>query len=83
MFAGVIVAILGGAAVGVERQRSGHATGPDARLGGIRTFTLLGTLAGIAGMLIESGDGAAAALLLAGGLARDRRRLHSREQERH
>ena len=45
-FAGLTVAILGGAAVGVERQRSGHATGPDARLGGIRTFTLLGTLAG-------------------------------------
>ena len=67
-FAGVIVAILGGAAVGVERQRSGHATGPEARLGGIRTFTLLGTLAGIAGMLIESGDDAAAALLLAGGI---------------
>ncbi len=50
--AGLGVAILGGAAVGVERQRSGHATGPDARLGGIRTFTLLGTVAGIAGQLI-------------------------------
>ena len=36
-FAGLVVAILGGEAVGVERQRSGHATGPDARLGGIRT----------------------------------------------
>lgn len=33
-------------AVGVERQRSGHATGPEARLGGNRTFTLLGTRAG-------------------------------------
>src|SRR5690349_19575812 len=39
---GLVVAVLGGAAVGVERQRSGHATGPDARLGGVRTFTLLG-----------------------------------------
>ena len=68
-FAGVIVAILGGAAVGVERQRSGHATGPDARLGGVRTFTLLGTLAGIAGTLIESGNAIPAAFLLAGGLA--------------
>ena len=58
-FAGVIVAILGGAAVGVERQHSGHATGPDARLGGIRTFTLLGTLAGIAAMLIDAGSGRA------------------------
>jgi uncharacterized membrane protein (DUF4010 family) len=66
--AGVFVAILGGAAVGVERQHSGHATGPDARLGGIRTFTLLGTLAGIAGMLIESGYSVPAGFLLAGGI---------------
>ncbi len=44
--AGLVVAILGGAAIGVERQQSGHATGPDARLGGVRTFTLLGTVAG-------------------------------------
>jgi uncharacterized membrane protein (DUF4010 family) len=68
-FAGVIVAILGGAAVGVERQHSGHATGPEARLGGIRTFTLLGTIAGIAGMLIESEQVVPATLLIAGGLA--------------
>ena len=67
--AGVLVAILGGAAVGVERQRSGHASGPEARLGGIRTFTLLGTLAGIAGYLIESGYTVPAALLVAGALA--------------
>lgn len=67
-FAGLIVAILCGAAVGVERQRSGHATGPNARLGGIRTFTLLGTLAGIAGMLIESGYVVPSAFLLAGGV---------------
>lgn len=68
-FAGLAVAILGGAAVGVERQRSGHATGPDARLGGIRTFTLLGTLAGIAGLLIEAGHPIPASLLLSGGIA--------------
>ena len=67
--AGIIVAILGGAAVGVERQRSGHATGPEARLGGIRTFTLLGTLAGIAGFLTEAGFAIAAALLVSGALA--------------
>ncbi len=66
---GVIVAILGGAAVGVERQRSGHATGPDARFGGIRTFTMLGTLAGIAGFLIKAEYTMAAALLIAGALA--------------
>jgi uncharacterized membrane protein (DUF4010 family) len=68
-FAGIIVAILGGAAVGVERQRSGHATGPDARLGGIRTFTLLGTLSGVAGFLTEAGFAIAAALLVSGALA--------------
>jgi uncharacterized membrane protein (DUF4010 family) len=68
-FAGLIVAIIGGAAVGVERQRSGHATGPDARLGGIRTFTLLGTTAGIAGFLIEQGFVIPAALLVGGALA--------------
>ena len=67
--AGLIVAILGGAAVGVERQRSGHATGPDARLGGIRTFTLLGTLAGIAGQLLEAQYTSLAAILLGGALA--------------
>ena len=66
---GLIVAILGGAAVGVERQRSGHASGPDARLGGIRTFTLLGTLAGIAGYLAESDLAIPAALLVSGALA--------------
>ena len=68
-FAGLIVAIIGGAAVGVERQRSGHATGPDARLGGIRTFTLLGTAAGIGGFLIASGFAVPAALMVAGALA--------------
>jgi uncharacterized membrane protein (DUF4010 family) len=67
--AGLVVAILGGAAVGVERQRSGHATGPQARLGGVRTFTLLGTLAGIAGLLTAAGYAPAAGLLIAGALA--------------
>ena len=65
---GLIVAILGGAAVGVERQYSGHASGPDARLGGVRTFTLLGTLAGIAGLLITWELAVPASLLLAGAL---------------
>ena len=67
--AALAVAILGGAAVGVERQRSGHATGPDARFGGIRTFTLLGTVGGIAGLLIARGLVVPAALLVAGSLA--------------
>ncbi|HYE88691.1 MAG TPA: MgtC/SapB family protein [Vicinamibacterales bacterium] len=68
-FVGLIVAILGGAAVGVERQHSGHATGPDARLGGLRTFTLLGTIAGISGYLIDTGNLVPAGFLIAGGIA--------------
>jgi uncharacterized membrane protein (DUF4010 family) len=48
---GLVVAALGGAAVGVERQRSGHASGTEARFGGVRTFTLLGGVAGLAGWL--------------------------------
>jgi uncharacterized membrane protein (DUF4010 family) len=63
------VAILGGAAVGVERQRSGHATGPDARFGGVRTFTMLGAIAGIAGLLIAASLMIPAALLIGGALA--------------
>ena len=69
LFAGIAVAILGGAAVGVERQWSGHASGPDARLGGIRTFTFLGALAGISGGLTGQGYPLPAALLVAGAMA--------------
>ncbi len=65
-FGGLMVAILGGAAVGVERQRSGHATGPHARLGGVRTFTMLGTLSGVAGLLLDRQMSASATVLLAG-----------------
>lgn len=67
--AGVIVAILGGAAVGVERQRSGHATGPNARLGGVRTFTLLGIVAGAAGWLTRHDFTLPAGLIVAGAVA--------------
>jgi uncharacterized membrane protein (DUF4010 family) len=45
------VATLGGLAVGLERQWSGHATGPRARLAGLRTFTMLGLIAGLSGWL--------------------------------
>jgi uncharacterized membrane protein (DUF4010 family) len=48
---GLGVATLGGAAIGLERQWSGHASGPQARFGGIRTFTLLGSTAGLAGSM--------------------------------
>jgi len=65
----IAVAALCGTAVGIEREWSGHATGPRARIGGIRTFTLLGALAGMAGWMWSLGDSAIAAVLLAGGVA--------------
>lgn len=64
--AGLVVAALGGACVGVERQHSGHATGEHARMGGVRTFTLLGGLAGIAGYLSRAGIDGLAITLTAG-----------------
>ncbi len=64
----IAVAALGGAAIGVERQWSGHAAGPAARIGGVRTFTMLGILGGLAGWLWSQGQPAlGAAILLAGG----------------
>lgn len=62
----IAIAALGGAAIGLERQWSGHASGPEARIGGIRTFTLLGGLAGTAGWFWTLGATALAAVLLAG-----------------
>ncbi len=51
---GLLIAALGGAAVGLERQWSGHAEGPGARFAGIRTFTMLGTVGGFIGGLVSS-----------------------------
>jgi uncharacterized membrane protein (DUF4010 family) len=62
----VLAATLGGMAVGLERQWSGHATGPRARFAGIRTFALLGGLAGVAGQLWLMDAIALAVVLLAG-----------------
>ena len=59
------VATIGGAAVGVERQWSGHASGPAARFAGVRTFTLLGALAGLSGLLWTWGAQALAITVLA------------------
>jgi len=67
--AGIVVAAVGGAAIGVERQRSGHATGPDARFGGVRTFTLLGGAAGLAGWLTTRDLAGVAIVLTAGTVA--------------
>lgn len=63
---GLLIAALGGAAVGLERQWSGHAEGPGARFGGLRTFTMLGAVGGFSGWLWAVGVTAPAALLFAG-----------------
>lgn len=61
----IAIAGLAGLAVGVEREWSGHATGPDARFAGVRTFLLLGAIGGIAGWLSDSGATALAVGLVA------------------
>jgi len=66
---GLLVATLGGAAIGVEREWSGHASGPHPRFGGIRTFTMLGALSGIAGWLSANGLVPLAVVLLAASAA--------------
>jgi uncharacterized membrane protein (DUF4010 family) len=66
---GLLIATLGGAAVGLERQWSGHAEGPRARFAGIRTFTMLGVVGGLTGWLWTAGVTAPAVILFAGGVA--------------
>jgi len=65
----LLIAALGGAAVGLERQWSGHARGPAARFAGIRTFTMLGAVGGFTGWLWTAGLTAPAAILCAGAVA--------------
>ena len=55
--------------VGLERQWSGHAQGPEARFGGLRTFTLLGGLSGVAGWCWAAGLEPLAVVLAAAGAA--------------
>jgi uncharacterized membrane protein (DUF4010 family) len=52
--------------VGIEREWSGHASGPQARFGGVRTFLLLGLIGGIGGMLAAGGWVAVGAALIGG-----------------
>lgn len=59
------VAALTGLAVGIERERSGRATGPAGRFAGVRTFLLYGIVGGIAGVLASSGFVAVSAVVLA------------------
>lgn len=63
------IGALCGAAVGTERQWSGHADGDDAHFGGLRTLTLLGLLGGAAGWLWTNDGRLVGALLLAGAAA--------------
>jgi hypothetical protein len=58
---------LTGLAVGIEREWSGHASGPHARFAGVRTFLLLGLIGGISGWLAGAGWVALGAALLGGG----------------
>ena len=68
-FIGILIAALGGLAVGLEREWSGHATGPNARFAGVRTFTLLGILSGLAGWLWINHFEVLSAILLSGAAA--------------
>lgn len=61
---GILIAALGGLAVGLERQWSGHASGSHARFAGARTFTLLGLLSGLSGTLWIRGFGAISLVLM-------------------
>lgn len=66
--ADLLVAALVGLAVGIEREWSGHATGPDGRFAGARTFTLLGAIGGLAGWLLRLDYPSAAAVALGAGV---------------
>ena len=65
-FLNIAIALLGGLAVGIERQWSGHALGPQARFAGLRTFTMLGLVAGLSGWLWMAGLQGPAIVFLAG-----------------
>src|SRR5262245_30569178 len=63
----LVVAALIGLAVGIEREWSGHASGPHARFAGVRTFFLLGIIGGTAGLLIRGDAELTCAILLLAG----------------
>ena len=67
--ADLAIAALAGLAVGIEREWSGHAAGPDARFAGVRTFLLLGIVGGAAGWFASHGLAIIGVALLAGGAA--------------
>ena len=57
---------LTGLAIGIEREWSGHASGPHARFAGVRTFLLLGLVGGTAGWLAAGGYAGLGAALIGG-----------------
>ena len=63
------LAALIGLGVGLEREWSGHTSGPDARFAGIRTFLLLGFAGGAAGICGAQGMGLVALAFALGGVA--------------
>ena len=65
----VAIAALTGLGVGLEREWSGHTTGPQARFAGLRTFLMLGLLGGCAGLFLDEGHELVAAAIAAGGIA--------------
>ena len=66
---GILIAAIGGLAVGLEREWSGHASGPHARFAGVRTCTLLGILAGLSGWMWTNQFQLLALLLIGGSAA--------------
>jgi uncharacterized membrane protein (DUF4010 family) len=63
------ISALIGLGVGLEREWSGHTTGPNARFAGLRTFSLLGATGGVAGLLLANEYEYAGAAVIAGGSA--------------
>lgn len=64
----LLVSALVGLAVGLEREWSGHTTGPDGRFAGIRTFTLLGVIGGFGGWFVRDGQPALGAVIIGAGV---------------
>jgi len=62
------IAALVGTGVGLEREWSGHAAGPNARFAGLRTFLLLGLSGGVAGLLLSAAEAAAGSVVIAGAM---------------
>lgn len=66
---GLGVAALIGLVIGIEREWSGKASGPQARFGGVRTFFMLGLVGGLAGLVLQLGWPAIAVVMMGGAIA--------------